>query len=450
MEPGNKNNSTIKDFILFLVLVGLPSNVFGMVDPEWFYMPGFFDFRMIFILFCALLSIFMIFRWRMILQLPAGALLFVIAFYVIVQFIFSSFQLGFTDAFTVFRYYCLPIVAIGPLLYVLSLSRERQVRLIQWVFIATVVQGTFFILHHLGFSIFYSPVYEVISFGEGEVQRYSHAFPPYTLLVMNAALLFFLFQRQWHHALYIIVLAAVIILYATRSVIITAVFSMLLILVLTMFKQGGKSLARIGIIILFILMGCVLFIMVFPQYPEYVAERFLELTGTEGLQGSSNYNIRTLTVGIAVNDMATVKDMLFGHGYEFRLLNDYMPGNFSRELSMQGDAPIAGLLFTEGILGVFLRALPFLILLFIHLRLFLKSQNVEDIIISILVIVSIAGIGLGWLQTTALRDLPFSLLPFVILHCLHSYSRQESVSLEGEANDAALYSMSVPDSEKNL
>jgi hypothetical protein len=442
--------SSFSDILFFLCVVGLPSNFFGMVDPEWFYIPGFFDFRMIFILFCALLSIFMMSRWRVLLQLPAGAWLFLVAFYVAVHFIFSALQFGFTDAFKVFRYYCLPIVTMGPLLYILSLSRERQVRLIRWVFIATILQGIFYILHHAGFSVFYSPVHELIYFGAGEVQRYNHAFPPYASLVMNAALLFIIFQKRWHYALYAFVLAGVIVLYATRGVIISATFSIMLILALTMFKQSGKALGRIGIITLFTLMVSVLFMIVFPQYPEFIAERFLELTGPEGLRSSANYNIRMMSVDIAVNDMTTVKDMLFGHGYEFRSMYEYFPGNPNAELAMQGDAPIAGLLFTEGILGVFLRAVPFLIFLFIHWRLFLQSQNVEDIIISVLVIVSIGGIGVGWLQTTALRDLPFSLLPFFILHCLHSCSSKESVSSEGETNDAVLHPMSVPSHGKIL
>jgi len=424
--------STFLDILLFLCLVGLSSNFFGIVDPAWFYLPGLFDFRMLFVIFSALLLIFMLFRWQILLSLPAGVWLLFIAAYVAVQFIFSASQFGFTDAFKVFRYYCLPIVSIGPLLYTLTLPKDRQLRLIRWVFIATILQGIFYIMHHLGFSIFYSQVHTLMYFGAGEVQRYNHAFPPYTLFVMNAALLFIFFQNEWHHAFYVIVLASVIILYATRSLVVIAAFSMVFLFGLALFKQGGKTLARIGIIALFIMLGGVLFMMLFPQYPEFLAERFLEITGPEGLRSAPNYNKRMLMVEIATYDMATLKQMLFGHGYEFRLLYDYLPGNLFTELSMQGDAPMAGLLFTEGFVGVFLRAMPFIIFLFTHMRLFLKSESSEDLVISSLVIVTISGIALTWLQTTALRDIPFSLLPIVLLHSLHSCNKIDSVCSDKE------------------
>jgi len=252
--------------------------------------------------------------------------------------------------------------------------------------------------------------------------------------------LFIFFQNKWHHAFYVIVLALVIMLYATRSLIICAAFSMLFLYALTLVKQGGKPSAGIGIGAIFVILASVLFVMLFPQYPEFIAERFLEIAGPEGLRSAPNYNKRILMVEIATYDMANLKQMLFGHGYEFRLLYDYLPGNLFTELSMQGDAPMAGLLFTEGFVGVFLRAMPFIIFLFIHMRLFLKSQSSEDLIISSLVIVTISGIALTWLQTTALRDIPFSLLPIMLLHSLHSCNKIESVCSEKVTSEGDQFS----------
>ncbi len=423
----------VLDGTFFLILVGVPSNFFGVVNPEWVYRPGLFDIRMILIIFCALLSVIMITRWRTLLQLPAGAWLMGAGVYIGLQLIFSAMQFGAFDTFKVFRYYCLPIVAIGPLLYVLSLSRGRQLRLIRWVFIATVLQGIFYILHHVGISIFFSPVHEVIELGSGVVQRYNHAFPIYTLLVLNASLAFLVFKRRLHFGFYLVLLAIVVIIYATRAFIIQTAFAMMIVLAMALCKQGGKAIGRIGFLILFLVMGGVAFLMIFPQYPEFIGERLLELTGPEGLRSSANYNRRILFVDIAISDMVTMKDMLLGHGYEYQLLSDWLRGDYFSELSMQGDAPIAGLLYTEGSIGVFLRAMPFLILLFLHARLFWKAQNANDTMISTLIIAMIAGTGLTWLQTSVLRDLPLSLLPYFLLHRLHSCCMYNSFRSPSEA-----------------
>jgi len=121
-----------------------------------------------------------------------------------------------------------------------------------------------------------------------------------------------------------------------------------------------------------------------------------------------------LYVENVVADITSLKVYLFGHGYVARLTQDlWNIGTETTEIAMQGDAPIAGLLFTEGFVGVALRALPFMILLFIHIRFFILSNNSEDIIISTLIIVMITGTALTWLQTTALRDLPLSILPYL-------------------------------------
>lgn len=433
----------IFDWLIFLALVGLPSNFFGMVDPQWFYMPGSFDFRMISIFAYAALSVLMFSKWRLLLTMPSGFWLMIIAIYVLVQFIFSSLNFGFSDAFKVFRYYCLPLVAIGPLLYLLQLPRERLLRLIKWTFIATVLQGLFYILHHAGLSVFYSPTHELIYFGASEVQRYNHAFPPYTLLILNAALLLFLLQRRAHYLFYMFILAAVIILYATRGLIISAVISVTFVAALISSKRGIKTLARTGVVSLFIIIGGITFMMLFPDYLDFIAERFLELAGPGGLRSAPNYNRRMLLVEIATYDMATLKDVLIGHGYEFRLLYDYLPGNLFTELTMQGDAPIAGLLFTEGIMGVFLRAIPFVVLLVVHIRIFVKAHTSTDIILSSLVIVTIFIMALTWLQTTALRDLPFSLLPLVLLHRLHTGISTHHNSSYNNANHENKHSDSI-------
>lgn len=217
VKSGISRSSTVSDILFFLFVVGVPSTFFGLVDPQWVYRPGLFDIRMILILFSSLLLVRMIMRWRALLRLPAGAWLIGAAIYSGLHYVFSAFQFGPSEAFKVFRYFCLPVVAIGPLLYVLSLSRARQLRFLKWGFFVTVLQGLAYILHHAGIPIFPSPVHEIIELSGGTVQRFNYAFPPYTLLVLNASLVFVLFQRRFRFGIYFLLLASVLILYARQS-----------------------------------------------------------------------------------------------------------------------------------------------------------------------------------------------------------------------------------------
>ena len=414
---------TVADIIFILFIVGGQSYFFGLINPQWFYVSGFFDIRMPLILYCTILT-FLMLRNRWVLSFfPSSKTIFFIAAYVIIQFIFSSIQFGIYNAFKVFRYYCLPLVGIGPLLYVIAISRERQLRLLRWVFIATVVQGFFYILYIAGFSVFYTPTEQSTFYGLDKL-RFNQAFPLFTSFVISASLLFIIYEKRFSFSISFFILIYATILYATRSVIILIFFSGAMIALLAMFKKGSRVLGIFALFSIFAFLGFIFFITIFPDYSEFVFGRFLEITGDEGLRGAANYKLRISYLENVLADMTTLKNTLFGHGYEAQLTRDlWCIGTETTDIGMQGDAPIAGLLFTEGFVGLALRALPFLILFFIHLRLFLLSNNSEDIIISTLIIVMISGNALAWLQTTALRELPLSILPYFILHNLHSSNR---------------------------
>lgn len=433
IAPTNPARDNIADIIFFIFIVGGQSYFFGLINPQWLYVPGFFDIRMLLILYCTILTFLMLRNRWVISFFPGGKIIFFVAAYIFMQFLISAIQLGAFNAFKVFRYYCFPLVAIGPLIYILTISKERQVRFIRWVFIATVVQGLFYILHYAGFSIFFTPTDTVQIFSSLEEQRFNHAFPSYTTFVLNASLLFMIYKNRLSYSLWVILLSFTIILYATRSIIIPVVFSLVMITTMAMLKKGGKIVGALALFSLFAISGYMLFIIIFPEYPNFVADRLLEITGAEGLRGAANYRLRILYVENVVADMSSLKDLLIGHGYEAYLTRDlWNIGREATDISMQGDAPIAGLLFVEGFVGVALRTLPFIILLFVHIRLFFLANNSEDIIISTLIIVMISGSALGWLQTTALRDLPLSLLPYFLLHSLHSCGLQKSVTSSRE------------------
>jgi hypothetical protein len=391
-----------------------------MLDPVWFYVPDLFDLRMLLIIYSLILSLILISQIRLLSLIPAGKVFILIALYVLVELFLSLSRYDKLTTLKMFRFYCLPLFAIGPIIYILCIPAIRLKSIIKWVWAITVLQGFFYILHHAGYSIFFSPVHETINFGSTFVERYNYAFPQYALIFMCASYSAYLLKKKLIYVISLAILLTDIILYSTRYIIVSALFSIICITILTVWKKPAKTIKSIICGIPYIVILSLLLFIIFPNYLQFNKERFAEISTDVGLRGAPTYNLRMQLLEITMSTLSSPRYFLFGNGYKFTLARDYgYPGDFYTELASQGDAPTASVLYCEGLIGLILRSMPFLIMFIIYLKKYLMSKEDKALMMSQLIIVLFTVNLIGWLQSPILRDFPISFLPFLSLHILY-------------------------------
>ena len=427
--------TTARDILFFLFIVGFPSNMFGFVNPDWFYVQGLFDYQMIVILIFAVISVGMALKVKTLLEVPSGKWLLLLAIFLIFNYLASAIRSGPYDAFIVFRYYCLPIVAIGPMLVLTNSSPDRQRRFLRWAFIATIVQAFLYILYCAGVPLFFAPTYISIYRGYGGVSRNFLAFPVYTLLVLGVSFSFAIHGRRPIYFLLVGLLFIVMIVSTVRFYLIQTAVVILVISMLALYKRWYKSVVRLGIVSIVFIVSMSAVLILYPHYFQYISERFMEISGFswQGLNNAPDFKGRVLYMNVSLYEIHGLKDLLVGHGYKKLFMSDWIKGNYTTGLATQIDAPLAGLIYTEGIVGVFLRVLPFIVLLFGQIKLLKKSRASWDIMISSVIVAMIVATGIGALQTPDFNNVTWAILPYILLSGLGSNAVREAERFRNEA-----------------
>ena len=182
-----------------------------------------------------------------------------------------------------------------------------------------------------------------------------------------------------------------------------------LLLGITMFMRHltQRALIKVFALIFSLTIICVLYSSFFPSNRLFFVSILDEVIVSGDATDVVNYGFRINLIQTAYDIGEKTDTLLFGNGYcrasHFGLY----------DLAMGMDCDVASLIYTEGIFGIFIRALPLLALILVNVKEFLRGK---DHYIRMLNIFSITFIGaeiLNFVQTAILRD--YSMAMFCLL-----------------------------------
>jgi len=127
------------------------------------------------------------------------------------------------------------------------------------------------------------------------------------------------------------------------------------------------------------------------------------------------YFFRAKLLGDAFESTIENKRLLWGNGYE----REY---SVMRELgysyTLGEDAPIASVIFCEGMAGLILRILPYLILIWYNLKRLISSDEINMRLYSCAVIGVVVSQIPAYLQTAAITHLEYFYVPFAMVELI--------------------------------
>ena len=398
--------STMQDFVFFLIVVALPSSFFGLVSSDFFYSRGLMDLTLI--SWLAVLPYLLAYRKAMPLvkSTPGGKTLVLVILFISLRFLATVlFGGSVASAFTVFRTFFTPISALAIVLYLVWLPTYRIVRFVNWIIVATTIQGFLFIIYYAtGFNVFAGSVYYSQAFGNGVVQRYFSASPVFNEMAFSFSLLELLSSRNWKYGMSLLTCSVSAFLIATRSVII--VYAVIVVVTVLLYSRShiGRSVNVFGLTAAGISLAFVVVLNLFPYQGEFLWHRFAKEGSVTQLSEATNYQFRLALVGQSLSAISG-NDIFFGKGYH----RDAQTGQYDYVLG--GDTNIPGILYTEGVVGLFLRLLPFLAVGFYSLRRYRLDKGADA---AIIVLALLAAEFLNVVQTDLFRNYTY-LFPYLFM-----------------------------------
>lgn len=365
------------DLVFFIIIVGVPGSIFGLANDNFFYIRGIFDL----ILLSWLLTLPYLFLYHFNLihinRFKWGHYLIILNILLILFFFFSLVRyIPFSEAGKVYRYFFMPISALAILLRCYSMEIYRIRRFFNWILIVMAVQGVFYIIFHLtGFNIFAQDIFLKLYYRGNIVCRYYKAYP-----ILNHILIYIsavnLVRGGKYFKKYLplfLISLTCLFLTSTRSNLITnAVFIFLICLFLSIL-QRRVVVNKILLMGFFLLVFLGTYKNIFPANYQYVTERFLELKQAESIEDVGNFNLRIKLIKDAIESYDGLVETLFGKGYErYAYSGEY-------DLAIGGDTFIAPVLYCEGIIGLIVRFIPILILLFSNMKIIFNPDQKSDI-----------------------------------------------------------------------
>jgi hypothetical protein len=400
----------VKDFIFFLIAIALPTSFFGLVNDNVFYIKGYMDLE--FLSFILVLPyMFLYFKnAKKIKKLPGIKVFYLLVLYIFIRFLLTILMgQGFKETFTIFRKFFSPIYTLAMILYLNNFNRNRIVRFFRWLTIAMIIQSIFFTIYYLtGFNVFGVEVYQKFYIGGQLVQRYFKALPKFSYLIYPILFIEYLFTKKTKFLFGFIIVSLPLFLVATRSVVITYLFSIVLIF----FLYSGLNPLRIFKNSFLISIASILTVIVllyfYRNQLNFLLSRLTEIR-LEGLENVGNYAFRLSFIGQSYNEIkSSIFSLLFGNGYE----RVAAVGNYDYVLG--GDTHIPGIIYCEGLFGFLIRFIPFIILMIYAIK------KIDNRLVAIVIITFVLRGIINIVQTPMIRYYDY-LFPYVIL--LINYSK---------------------------
>lgn len=168
-----------------------------------------------------------------------------------------------------------------------------------------------------------------------------------------------------------------------------------------------RALIKVFVLVFSLAIIFVLYSTFFPSNRMFFVSTLDEVIVSRDAPAVVNYNFRINLIQTAYDIGIKADSLLFGNGYcrasHFGLY----------DLAMGMDCDVAALIYTEGIFGIFIRALPVLALILVNVKEFLRGKDHYVRMLNVFSITFIAAEILNFVQTAILRD--YSIAMFCLL-----------------------------------
>ena len=306
--------------------------------------------------------------------------------------------------------YYTPVSFLGLILYLVTINDNRIRRLFVWLVIATITQAVLFILDtYLNLGIFAVSNYQDIAIGNVWIKRHTLAFPIFGGFVFLLSVLQYLSSRRicWIVSLTVIFLAMLLV--SVRSTFFVYLEYLLLGIMMFMRYLTHRAVIKVFGLILSLTTIFFLYSTFFPSNRLFFASILDEVIVSTDASDVVNYSFRINLVQTAYDIGVNADSLLFGNGY-------CRAGHFGLyDLAMGMDSNVAALIYTEGIFGIFIRALPVLALLLVNVKEFLRGKDHYVAMLNVFSIIFISAEILNFVQTAILRDYSMAMFCLVAI-----------------------------------
>lgn len=300
-------------------------------------------------------------------------------------------QTGFTEALTIYRknYIYLPTFALI-MTYISNMSLERIKSLGYLILISCVPITLIYFLQCSGINIFSDTILKE-RYGGIMVERNILGFPPVVPVIISFSFAYMLFNYNRKFLAFTVLLLAACFISYTRNLLITAVIAMVLSAILYSFKLGIKSHIKLVISSL-LLFGAVLIIA--PNSLSFWNNLLDSTVNVQLEKGIGSYAFRQKLIEHTIHNITYSDALLTGFGY----IRDVAKGEYS--LVLGSDTFVAPILWCEGLIGLILRCLPILYLLWKSISVYHKYNDESCVLFSIVIISSIVSQIPNYVQTS--------------------------------------------------
>ena len=385
----------LPDVVFFLSVVAIPSSFFNFINKSVFI-----DLKLLFMLLGIFYVITNISAIKKISKIHGGKLLVIVVCFILFKVAHSIAiqNIAPVEILKVFRanfYY--PIVTLGFLLYAAKMNNLRLYRFFYWLLFVSFIQGVLYVIANLtGIDFFANANKEFYEFDGKTIVQNLESLPDYNIVLFSFCVITVLTVRNYKkHWLWITPLL-VSVLSIVRNQMIVHVLILILFYVLGNFSSVKIRFSKIlKASFIFVLFAFVALIM-FPEHIGRVINKF-GFDKEQNISASSytekgTFKVRLNMIEDSYSRTKRKNNLLLGNGYTREV------DNGQRGLVFTGDTLLSPVIYTEGLLGLFIRCLPVLYFLYFGF-INLKSNNNKLALFSLLILAMIIPEFLNIVQT---------------------------------------------------
>jgi hypothetical protein len=412
---------TLADWYFIVTIYLMPTSFIGFLPDELLYVPGYFDYRLL----TFSLALFLPFIaprtnngdfWK----IPGIKFLSLLGLTIILRAVWSYIAgIPFFDIVSVLRWNLIwPVYALFVLHYASRVPYERLyaiMRMFLILFSIHVCLASISMITNIDFFLNKNKLEKSYQFLEmGLPDTNLRSFPIH--IFVGTAFLFILFLRAEGKRLKnIFFLAAITLpfLFTRRMYSIILSFQTAAIYFITVFARTNKSVFRTPIIILCIFM---IFYAIEPTRFDIWFDK-IQPAIEEGIapENVGTYSFRMSLLKDSVLTIAEHEKSVWGMGY----VREYnRTGRQMYSYTLGADAPIASVIYCEGIGGLILRILPYLILLWHNIKRLISRNEINMRLYASAVIGIIIVQIPAYLQTAAICHYEYFFVPLALVELI--------------------------------